>query len=178
MSAAPKPAVVLLHASGSSARQWDALAQALEPRFQVHAVDLLGHGRQPGRPGATVHDEAALVQPLLTRHLESVQKGERGLSALSSVAAHVLAHVQLYSVAACTAQIVFGLLLLLGLFGRTAAGLLLFGHLFAAVLLGPRLFDSATMLLCLGLVSLSLVPSGRVLGLDSVLASRLPSWLR
>ncbi len=65
MSAAPKPAVVLLHASGSSARQWDALAQALEPCFQVHAVDLLGHGRQPGRPGATVHDEAALVQPLL-----------------------------------------------------------------------------------------------------------------
>lgn len=119
-----------------------------------------------------------LVQPLLTRHLESVQKGERGLSALSSIAAHVLAHVQLYSVATCTAQIVFGLLLLLGLFGRTAAGLLLFGHLFAAVLLGPRLFDSATMLLCLGLVSLSLVPSGRVLGLDSVLASRLPSWLR
>jgi len=65
MSAAPRPVVVLLHASGSSSRQWDALAQALEPRLQVHAIDLLGHGRQPGRPGATVHDEAALVQPLL-----------------------------------------------------------------------------------------------------------------
>lgn len=64
-NAGERPVVVLLHASGSSARQWDALAQALQPRFAVHAIDLLGHGRQPGKPGATVHDEAALVQPLL-----------------------------------------------------------------------------------------------------------------
>lgn len=68
MSAATKakPVVVLLHASGGSARQWDALAQALAPQFTVHAIDLHGHGKQglKDRP-ATVHDEAALVQPVL-----------------------------------------------------------------------------------------------------------------
>ena len=64
--AAPRPVVVLLHASASSARQWDALAQALEPQAQVHAVDLLGHGKRAAHATpATVHDEAALVQPIL-----------------------------------------------------------------------------------------------------------------
>ena len=65
-SATPRPVVVLLHASASSARQWDALAQALAPRFQVHAIDLLGHGKQAAlATPASVHDEAALVQPIL-----------------------------------------------------------------------------------------------------------------
>ena len=55
---ASRPVVVLLHSSASSARQWDALAQALEPQFQVHAVDLFGHGRRPAKATpATVHDE-------------------------------------------------------------------------------------------------------------------------
>jgi pimeloyl-ACP methyl ester carboxylesterase len=63
-----RPVVVLLHSSASSARQWDALVPMLEPRFEVHAVDLLGHGKQPaGAAPASVHDEAALVQPLLER---------------------------------------------------------------------------------------------------------------
>jgi pimeloyl-ACP methyl ester carboxylesterase len=33
------PSVVLLHASASSARQWQGLATALAPRFRVHAID-------------------------------------------------------------------------------------------------------------------------------------------
>ncbi len=119
-----------------------------------------------------------LVQPLVTRHLETIRTGEHGFRALIPVAEHVLAHSQLYSVATCTGQLVCGLLLCIGLLSRTAAGLGLLGHLAVAVLLGPRVFDSATILLSLGLLSLSLVPSGRVLGLDGILVNRLPSWLR
>lgn len=62
--------VVLLHSSASSARQWDALAAALRPWCEVHAVDLHGHGAQPAWPGRTplrLADEAALVAPLLAR---------------------------------------------------------------------------------------------------------------
>lgn len=62
-----QPTVVLLHSSASSGRQWRALVEQLRPRFDVHAVDLHGHGFQApwqgGRP-LTLADEAALVLPL------------------------------------------------------------------------------------------------------------------
>lgn len=65
-----RPAVVLLHSSGASARQWDALAASLRPGFDVFAIDLQGHGGQepwpPGRP-LTLQDEIELVLPLLER---------------------------------------------------------------------------------------------------------------
>ena len=58
-----------LHASASSARQWSALAAPLAPRFEVHAIDLHGHGCATpvaGRaPDAVLADEAALVEPIL-----------------------------------------------------------------------------------------------------------------
>ena len=63
-----RPTVVLLHSSASSARQWDALAQMLEPAFQVHAVEFHGHGAQPAWPGErplTLADDAALAAPML-----------------------------------------------------------------------------------------------------------------
>jgi pimeloyl-ACP methyl ester carboxylesterase len=63
-----RPAVVLLHSSASSARQWDALIRALEPRFRVFAVDLHGHGAKPDWSGdrpLRLADDAALVEPLL-----------------------------------------------------------------------------------------------------------------
>ena len=62
--------VVLLHSSAASARQWDALAQGLLPDFEVHALDLHGHGRQaPWRDERplSVEDEAALAMPILER---------------------------------------------------------------------------------------------------------------
>lgn len=62
--------VVLLHASASSARQWDALAPTLSAHFDVHAIDLHGHGVRspwPGSAPATLADEAALIEPLLER---------------------------------------------------------------------------------------------------------------
>jgi len=61
--------VVLLHASASSARQWQSLADALAPRFRVHAIDLHGHGeRTPWsrvRP-LTLADDAALAAPVFS----------------------------------------------------------------------------------------------------------------
>lgn len=64
------PTVVLLHSSGSSARQWLSLAEALRPRYEVIPVELHGHGeRAPWgetRP-LSLADDAALVEPLLER---------------------------------------------------------------------------------------------------------------
>lgn len=62
--------VILLHSSAASARQWDALAERLQPAFDVHAIDLHGHGRQPdwtGERPLSVHDDAALALPVLER---------------------------------------------------------------------------------------------------------------
>ncbi len=118
-----------------------------------------------------------LVQPLIVKHLETVRSGEHGLRALAPLAEHVLAHAQIYSVATCTGQLTLGLFLLVGLLSRTSAALALLGHLLVGLLIGPRLFDSATILLALALLSLSLSPAGRVLGLDGWLRSRLPQWL-
>jgi pimeloyl-ACP methyl ester carboxylesterase len=62
--------VVLLHSSAASARQWDALARTLAERFDVHAIDLHGHGaRAPWHASAplTLADEAALLEPVLER---------------------------------------------------------------------------------------------------------------
>jgi pimeloyl-ACP methyl ester carboxylesterase len=64
------PTVVTLHASASSARQWQPLATALAPRFRVHAIDLHGHGERSPWRGArplSLADDAALVAPLLRR---------------------------------------------------------------------------------------------------------------
>lgn len=59
-----RPAVVLLHSSGSSSRQWRALECALQPHFEVHAVDLHDHGRQrawTSDAALTLADEAGLA---------------------------------------------------------------------------------------------------------------------
>jgi pimeloyl-ACP methyl ester carboxylesterase len=69
-SAAPRPTLVLLHASASSARQWDALAESLRTTFEVHAIDLHGHGQQPLPPhgqSLSVHEDAALARAVLER---------------------------------------------------------------------------------------------------------------
>ena len=73
MTASPRipkdrPTVVLLHSSAASARQWDMLAERLRPAFDVHAIDLHGHGGQArwqGPRALSVHDEAALVLPVI-----------------------------------------------------------------------------------------------------------------
>jgi pimeloyl-ACP methyl ester carboxylesterase len=65
---AQRPAVILLHSSASSARQWESLVETLSPGFRVYPVELHGHGRQTEwRAGSplTLADEAALAEPLL-----------------------------------------------------------------------------------------------------------------
>jgi pimeloyl-ACP methyl ester carboxylesterase len=65
-----RPTVVLLHSSGASSRQWDRLAAALRPVFDVHAIDLHGHGRQApwaGDRALSVHDDATLALPVIER---------------------------------------------------------------------------------------------------------------
>jgi pimeloyl-ACP methyl ester carboxylesterase len=60
--------VLLLHASASSARQWQALAEALQPRWQVLTLDFHGHGERAAWRGAaplTLADDAALATSLL-----------------------------------------------------------------------------------------------------------------
>jgi len=62
------PTVVLLHASGSSGRQWDTLVNGLQSRFRLQTIDLHGHGGTPAWPGQrplSLEDDAALVAPLL-----------------------------------------------------------------------------------------------------------------
>ncbi len=60
--------VVMLHSSGASSRQWQALAGVLQPHHEVHAVDLYGHGTREGWPGPapmSLADEAGPVERLL-----------------------------------------------------------------------------------------------------------------
>jgi len=67
-ASALRPTVVLLHSSASSARQWTALAEALQPRFDVRTVDFHGHGTRPAWSGErplSLADDAALVEPIL-----------------------------------------------------------------------------------------------------------------
>ena len=62
------PSVVLLHASASSARQWQPLAAALGEQFRVHAIDLHGHGERSPWQGArplALMDEVALAAPVV-----------------------------------------------------------------------------------------------------------------
>jgi pimeloyl-ACP methyl ester carboxylesterase len=64
------PAVVCLHASASSSRQWQPLMEMLSPRFRVLAADAYGAGQSPAwkakRP-VTLRDEVALLEAVFAR---------------------------------------------------------------------------------------------------------------
>jgi pimeloyl-ACP methyl ester carboxylesterase len=69
-SPSERPLVVLLHSSAASGRQWKAAIEALQPRYEVHAVDFHGHGARSDWPAETplrLADDAALVEPFLAR---------------------------------------------------------------------------------------------------------------
>lgn len=62
------PAVLCLHSSGASSRQWDALAERLAGRHRVLAADLAGHGKSPGwgaGEAPSLEGEVARLVPLL-----------------------------------------------------------------------------------------------------------------
>ena len=58
------PVVVLVHSSVSGRRQWRSLTSALEDRFQVVAIDLIGYGDRPpwgGNRPQQLSDQSALI---------------------------------------------------------------------------------------------------------------------
>ncbi len=65
------PAVICLHASGSSSAQWRDLGAELARDHTVIAPDLLGHGRSPAAIGAgdnALAQDVALVAALAAEH--------------------------------------------------------------------------------------------------------------
>jgi len=87
------PNVVLLHSSGSSGKQWEALGAALAGRFRTHAVDLHGHARTAAWPlerRMRLDDDLALIEPLVHApggvHLVGHSYG--GALALKAAATH------------------------------------------------------------------------------------------
>ena len=68
------PPLVLLHAGGSSGKQWVKTAGLLEERFRVVAPDLWGFGRTEGWTGeeSLTHDHQAL---LVARVIEEMASG-------------------------------------------------------------------------------------------------------
>ncbi|HUE92376.1 alpha/beta hydrolase [Pseudomonas sp.] len=62
------PGVVCLHANASTSGQWRSLMDCLAAGFRVLAPDLYGSGQSPDWPSREVislHDEAALIEPVL-----------------------------------------------------------------------------------------------------------------
>lgn len=79
-AAAHRPAVVALHASASSSKQWRALAKRLDGLFRFSALDHIAHGEAPawagrGQPGMSDHVQR------LARHIGA-----------SAPAVHLVAH--------------------------------------------------------------------------------------
>src|SRR5687768_99345 len=65
----PKPLVVCLHASGSSSRQWQPLADLAGRSLEIIAPDLYGHGRGPtwlGAPSRLTTGDAERIARLLS----------------------------------------------------------------------------------------------------------------
>jgi len=62
------PAVLCLHSSTSSSKQWEALIEKMSGDYRVVAPDLYGYGRSPEWDGAralALTDEIELLQPVL-----------------------------------------------------------------------------------------------------------------
>lgn len=87
-----RPPVVLLPATGETARDWDAVAMALQPSRTVYAVNLRGHGPSdwPGRYSiqAMADDVAGLLEQLGGGPVDLVGHSLGGLVACAVAAAH------------------------------------------------------------------------------------------
>jgi pimeloyl-ACP methyl ester carboxylesterase len=62
-----KPAVLLIHSGGFTSRQWRKLGEALSPRYDVLAPDLIGYGAEPWPNGKPFHfgQDVAFLESLL-----------------------------------------------------------------------------------------------------------------
>ena len=73
LSGNERPPVILVHSSASSGRQWQALAELLQPGFDVLAPDLNGYGSKAGTVGAAgFEDDLDFVKDLIERQASSV----------------------------------------------------------------------------------------------------------
>jgi pimeloyl-ACP methyl ester carboxylesterase len=64
------PGVVCIHSNASTSSQWRGLMELLAPKFRVLAPDSYGSGKSPEWPSdrvITLHDEVALIEPVLAR---------------------------------------------------------------------------------------------------------------
>src|SRR4030095_13051581 len=64
------PGVVCIHSNASTSAQWRGLMDLLAPRFRVFAPDSYDAGKSPHWPSDRIihlRDEAALIEPVLTR---------------------------------------------------------------------------------------------------------------
>lgn len=64
------PGIVCIHANASTSGQWRALMDRLAPNYRVLAPDSYGAGKSPDWPSdrtITLNDEAAFIEPVLTR---------------------------------------------------------------------------------------------------------------
>ena len=69
------PAVISLHSSASSPRQWSALAQTLGSAYRVATPALIGYGNAPDWPyqrPLSLDDEAQRVEPLIEAEPQGV----------------------------------------------------------------------------------------------------------
>ncbi|MFE5480974.1 alpha/beta fold hydrolase [Streptomyces sp. NPDC056527] len=87
------PPVVLLHGLAGHAGEWDALARALSPRYQVVAVDQRGHGASERLPrevsrAAYVADVVAVLEQLDLHRPVLIGQSLGGHTAMLTAAAH------------------------------------------------------------------------------------------
>jgi len=74
-SADHAPAVICLHSSASSARQWSALQDSLATGYRVLAPDLLGYGTDANwqyERALSLDDEARRIEPLIAAEPDGV----------------------------------------------------------------------------------------------------------
>lgn len=74
-AAAQATAVICVHSSASSPRQWDALGQALGSGYRVIAPELIGYGAVPDWSydrALSLDDEAGRIEPLLEAEPDGV----------------------------------------------------------------------------------------------------------
>jgi pimeloyl-ACP methyl ester carboxylesterase len=63
-----KPPIVLIHGLGQDRRVWGRVAQALEARYQVVAIDLPSHGGSPASQAPTLEQAARALDRALRDH--------------------------------------------------------------------------------------------------------------
>lgn len=120
------------------------------------------------------------LMPLVARFSPSEIEHNGALRVLMRGLGHVQSHPQIYGGLLAGGELVCGSALVLGLLSRPCAlfGLLvsMASCLLSARSLGQLAGSSSQLILVAAFLALTAVPSGRVLGLDRVLRSKISTW--